>query len=297
MQARSIRTGLSLPWFLLAPSAAVILVFVAVPVAVAVILSLTHTSPILPEGRFVGLANFVRMSASPHFWHAVMVTVLFTVVSVGVELMAGVAVALLLHERFPGRPLVRTAILVPWAVPTIVSARMWQWMLDYNLGVVNYLLGQLGMSTSGVSFFGSGPLALLSLVVVDAWKTTPFVALIVLAGLEAIPEELSLAARVDGAGLWQRFRHITLPLLAPVIVVAGVFRAIDAMRVFDIIFVLTRGGPGGATESLSYHAYMLLFGEGQFGMGSAVSLAMFLLVFALSALLFRVARFSRMVLE
>lgn len=297
MEGSSHRTAQPLPWLLLAPGAAVILIFVTVPVAVALILSFTETSPFLPEGRFIGLANFVHMAGSAHFWHAVLVTVLFTAVSVGVELVGGVSVALLLHERFPGRPLVRTAILVPWAVPTIVSARMWQWMLDYNLGVVNYFLKLLGLSDHGVSFLGTGPLAFLSLVAVDAWKTTPFVALIVLAGLAGIPEGLYLAARVDGAGMWQRFRHITLPLLAPVIIVAGVFRAIDAMRVFDIIFVLTRGGPGGATESLSYYAYMLLFGEGQFGRGSAVSLAMFLLVFMLSALLFRVGRFSRMVLE
>ncbi|UCE30305.1 MAG: sugar ABC transporter permease, partial [Burkholderiales bacterium] len=175
------------------------------------------------------------------------------------------AIALLLFRRFRGRALMYGIVLLPWAVPTAVSARMWEWMYNAEIGVLNHLLG------TPVNWLGSPGWAMHAAIAMDVWKSTPFVALLLVAALQGIPADLYRAAAVDGARGWTLLRRITLPLLAPVMLVAVVFRAIDAFRVFDAIYVLTGGGPANSTETLSIYVYRTLFQSLEFGYGAALS--------------------------
>jgi multiple sugar transport system permease protein len=206
------------------------------------------------------------------FWNALGNTVYFTGVSVFLELLLGLLIALLLNRAFRFKGLTRAAVLLPWAIPTVVSARMWEWMYNTDFGILNHLLG------TKVNWLGSPVWALNAAVFMDVWKTTPFVIILLMAGLQVIPQELYQAARIDGAGSGARFRRITLPLLKPVILVVLIFRTLDAFRVFDAIYVLTGGGPANASETLSIYAYKILFQTLQFGYGSAVSVVVFLCV-------------------
>jgi multiple sugar transport system permease protein len=263
---------------LVAPAVAALLLVAAYPLAAAAWLSLRRRMPIFGIDEPVGLGNYRFMLHDPRFWNALGNTAYFTAVSVAVELGLGLAVALALRRAFPGRGLVRAAVLVPWAIPTVVSAKMWAWMLDPEVGVVNALLG-----LRGFDWLGRPGLALHVAILVDVWKTMPFVALLLLAALEMIPPDLYRAARVDGASPLTTFREVTLPLVAPAIVVTALFRTLDAFRVFDAVFVLTGGGPANTTETLSIYAYRVLFQTLQFGYGSALALATFLCVVAISA--------------
>jgi multiple sugar transport system permease protein len=185
-------------------------------------------------------------------------------------------VALVLNSAIRGRGVLRAVVLVPWAIPTVVTAKMWEWMYNADFGLFNYLLGLK------VNWLGSTMWAMNAAVFMDVWKTIPFVALLLTAGLQVIPRELYHAARVDGAGPFFMFRKVTLPLLMPIIIVVLLFRTIDAFRVFDAIYVLTGGGPANSTETLSLYAYNVLFQTLQFGYGSAISMVMFLCVGAIS---------------
>jgi multiple sugar transport system permease protein len=197
---------------------------------------------------------------------------------VALELVLGLAIALTLRRAFRGRALVYGVVLLPWALPTAVSARMWEWMYHPDLGVLNYLLG------AQVNWLGSPVWALNAAVAMDVWKSTPFVALLLLAGLQAIPHEIYRAAAIDGAGRAAILRQITLPLIAPVVLVALVFRTIDAFRVFDAIYVLTGGGPADSTETLSIYAYRVLFQALEFGYGSALAVVAFACAAAVAAI-------------
>ena len=208
------------------------------------------------------------------------------------ELCLGLAFALLLARPSPARGLLRACVLIPWAIPAAVSGRVFELVYNYHYGAANYILGQFGITDGPVNWLGTPAGAFASLVAADAWKTTPFVAIILLAGLSGIPEDLYLQAEIDRAGFVRRFTRVTLPLLGPVIVVALLFRTIDALRVFDLVFVLTGGGPGGSTASLSLYGYNYFLG-GDFGYGSAVSVVLFLIAFALSLVYVRVGRFAR----
>jgi multiple sugar transport system permease protein len=185
-------------------------------------------------------------------------------------------VALVLNSAIRGRGVLRAVVLVPWAIPTVVTAKMWEWMYNTDFGLLNYLLGLK------VNWLGSTMWAMNAAVFMDVWKTTPFVALLLTAGLQVIPRELYHAARVDGAGPLYMFRKVTLPLLMPIIIVVLLFRTIDAFRVFDAIYVLTGGGPANSTETLSIYAYKVLFQTLQFGYGSAISMVVFLCVGTIS---------------
>jgi multiple sugar transport system permease protein len=219
-------------------------------------------------------------------------TLYFAGVSVALEVLLGLGAALLLQRVFPGRGLVRALTLSPWFIPTVVAARMWEWLYNPQLGVVNFLLGQSGIAPEGINWLGHPTLALHAAILADVWKTTPFAALLILAGLQTIPPDLYQAARVDGAGAVQAFRHITLPLLVPVLGLAFLFRMLDALRVFDIVYVLTGGGPANTTETLSIYAYRLSFQTLQFGPGAAVAVVIFLLVLGVS--LFSLAALRRL---
>jgi multiple sugar transport system permease protein len=251
--------------------------------------SLERDVPYLPV-RFVGLANYGAMLWDPGFWESVHFTLLFVAVSVPLELFLGLMIALVLNERFPGRALLRAVVLLPWAVPAAVSGRIFELIYNYSFGLANYVVQVTHLSGRPINWLGTKPGAFAAIVVADVWKTTPFVALLLLAGLAGINQDLYAQARVDRAGILQRFFSITVPILKPVLVVALLFRTIDALRIFDVIFVLTGGGPGGGTNALSMFAYTY-FSSGDFGYGATASVLLFLLGLAFSILTVRLARF------
>jgi multiple sugar transport system permease protein len=250
---------------MVAPSVAILAGVAIVPVLAAAWLSLHRSIVIFHEQRFVGLANFRFLLSDGRFWSALRTTAYFTVVAVAAETVLGLAVALALRR---GGGLLRAAVILPWAIPTAVSAKMWAWLFNADYGLLHRL-------APGVDWLGSPATALHAAILVDVWKTTPFVALILLAGLAAIPDSVYEAALVDGAGPLRTFASITLPLLRPALLVALLFRSLDAFRVFDAIYVLTEGGPANATETLSIYAYKTLMRSGDFGYGATLSVATF----------------------
>ena len=263
------------PVLLLVPALAAIAAVSIYPVILGLWLSLRDTTLASPEDTFVGLANYQRILSDSQFWNAWAHTMEFTTASTLLETLIGLVIALILTERFLGRGIVRAAMLVPWAIPTVVTSKMFGWLFDGQNGVVNYLLRSFGLIQHHVNWYGSPDTALWTIVIADVWKTTPFMALLLLAGLQTIPHSLSEAALIDGAGPWQRFWCVRLPLLAPTLLIAAMFRALDAFRIFDLVYVLTGGGPADSTEVLSTMTYKNLFSALQFGYGSALSTAMF----------------------
>ena len=245
------------------------------PILNGVWLSLTNTSLATQENSFVGVANYRLLLSDELFWNAWRHTVIFTVVSTALETLIGLGMALLLSERFVGRSVIRASMLIPWAMPTVVTSKMFGWLFDGQHGVINWLLLSAGLIRANVNWYGSADNALGTIIVADVWKTTPFMALLLLAGLQTVPQSLTEAARMDGTNAWQTFWHVRLPLLASTLLIAGLFRALDAFRVFDLVYVLTGGGPADATETLSTLSYKVLFSTLQFGYGSALSTAMF----------------------
>lgn len=253
---------------MVAPALAIILLVALVPILVTAWEALHGHDLRLPWlGRpFIGAGNFVEAAGDPRFQAALVRTVGFGLVSVPLELTLGVALALLMRAALRGRAFIRVAALLPWAVPTVVAALVWRFLFE---GVApGWLVHPL--------------LAWVPIVLADVWKTTPFVAILLLAGLETIDPALDEAARIDGAGPLRRFSTITLPLLAPALVVAAAFRTLDALRLFDLAYVLTGGGPGTATEPLSLYAFIALMQRLRFGYGSALSVTVFLLTFVVA---------------
>lgn len=214
---------------------------------------------------FVGLENYAEVLRDRRFWGAMGHTLWFAAASVSLELVLGCVLALAMNRTFRGRALVRASILIPWAIPTVVAALVWRFMFEGHEGWLTHDLG-----------------AWVPVILSDVWKTTPFVALLLLAGLQGIDPSLYEAARIDGASAWQQFRFVTLPLLAPAIMVALIFRTLDAFRVFDLIYVLTGGGPGTATEPIALYTFNTLLHNLRFGYGSALSVLVFLVTFALA---------------
>ena len=240
------------------------------PIIYVFYLSIHRRLLIFNISKFVGFENYLFLLKDDRFWNALKNTVYFTAVSVSLELMLGLSIAVLLNRAFRLKGLVRAIVLIPWAIPTVVSARMWEWIYNTNFGILNYIL------VSEINWLGSPFWAMNAAVFMDAWKTTPFVVILLIAGLQVIPQELYQAARIDGAGTWAIFRRITLPLLKPVILIVLIFRTLDAFRVFDAVYVLTGGGPANTTETLSIYAYKVLFQTLQFGYGSTLSVVVFL---------------------
>jgi multiple sugar transport system permease protein len=275
----------------LAPLAVFLLAFIFVPVVGTFATSLIQDVTFLPK-RFLGLENYRALLADPGFRQAVRFTCLFALVSVPIELVLGLAFALLLHHPSPVRGILRASVLIPWAVPAAVSGKLFELVYNFQIGPANYLAGLVGLADQPVNWLGTPAGAFFALAAADVWKTTPFAAILFLAGLSGIPDDLYRQAEVDRAGFLRRFFLITLPLLRPVIVVALLFRTIDALRVFDLVFVLTGGGPGGSTMSLSMYGYHYFTG-GDFGYGSAISVVLFLIAFTLSLVYVKAGRFRR----
>ncbi|HDQ26260.1 MAG TPA: sugar ABC transporter permease [bacterium] len=278
------------PFLFLSPLIALIGCLILIPVTGAVVNSLFRDVTFLPQ-KFVFFGNYISLFSDSGFTRAAVFTLFFTIVSVFTEMGLGILLALLLNEKLPGRGFLRVAVLIPWAIPVAVSGRVWELIYNFNYGFANSFLLKTGLMNSPVNWLGTEAGAFLALVLADAWKTAPFVAIIVLAGLQTIPDELYEQASIDGAGIFQKFVYITLPVISPVIIVALLFRTIDALRVFDIIFVLTGGGPGGSTASLSMFAYER-FLSGDFGGGSAVSVILFLMAMSLSLIYLKAAKLS-----
>ncbi len=271
---------------MLAPSLAVIALVAAYPICYAVWLSLNEYSVITPGlSRFVGLDNYAEALGSAEFWDAMKTTVLFTVVSVGLELAIGIGMALVMHQAFRGRAVLRAVVLVPWAILTVVTAITWRTIFEPELGFVNTTLNALSLPGGDLVWLGEEGYALGVMILADVWKTAPFMALLILAGLQGISEDVYDAAKVDGANAWQRFRRVTLPLLVPAITVALIFRTLDALRVFDLPYVLTKGANG--TETLSLIAQQELVTNRNTGLGSALSVLTFLTVIGISFLYIR----------
>lgn len=269
---------------LLAPVLVLLAFVVAVPAIRVLLLGFTRTE--LDDGvvsSWAGLATHARTFSDGRFLSAIRNTALFTSLSVLLEVTLGTALALLLDRPFRGRGALRAVVLVPWALPTSVMALAWAWIFHDTFGMANDLLLRLGLLGEPVAWLARPATAMGALVVADAWKTTPFVALILLAGLQGIPREVLEAARVDGAGPWQRFRRITLPLLLPSLVVATLFRSIQAWGAFDLVYVMTGGGPGGSTETLSLYAFQSWFRYLDFGYGAAVAVQGMLVALLLAA--------------
>jgi multiple sugar transport system permease protein len=270
---------------LLSPAMAVIALVAAYPIGYAIWLSLTEYSLQRPGvWRFVGFRNYADAFGSTEFWDAVKNTFIFTGFSVTLELVIGLGMALAMHEAFRGRGVLRTVVLVPWAVLTVVSAITWRTLFEPELGLVPQILTGIGVADN-VVWLGQEGYAMAVLILADVWKTAPFMALLLLAGLQVIPDDVYDAAKMDGATTWQRFRRITIPLLMPAILVALIFRTLDALRIFDLPFVLT-GGTNGTT-TLSLIAHRELTTNNLIGYGSALSVLTFVIVMAVSFLYIR----------
>jgi multiple sugar transport system permease protein len=272
--------------YMLSPALILVAIVAAYPIGYAIWLSLNEYSVRTPGlKRWAGLRNYDTALSSDEFWSAVGTTFLFTGASVVLELVIGLGMAVAMHSAFKGRGLLRTVVLVPWAVLTVVTAMMWRSIFEPNLGFVNNMLNGLGLPGGDVIWLGEDGWALAVMVFADVWKTAPFMALLILAGLQVIPGEVYEAARVDGATAWQRFMRITLPLLTPAILVALIFRTLDALRIFDLPYVLTKGAHG--TNTLSLDAYQELQQNRIIGLGSALSVMTFLIVMVVSFLYIR----------
>ncbi|UCF69679.1 MAG: sugar ABC transporter permease [candidate division WOR-3 bacterium] len=224
--------------------------------------------------RFVAFDNYVGLMKDGQFWQASFFTIAFACISVSLEMAFGMITALILNEKSRLRGALRGIALIPWAIPSVIGARIWQLIFRYDYGVANITLKAIGIGP--VNWLGTSAGAFAALVLADVWRTTPFVAIILLAGLQTVPDDVLKQAQIDGANIFQRFHRITLPMIKPIIMVAILFRTIDAMRVFDLIYVITGGGPGGTTASLSVYGYKF-FLTGDFGYGSAVSVILFII--------------------
>lgn len=270
-------------WLFLAPAIVVLLLVAAWPLSKTFYLSLTDANFGNPDQYgFVGLRNYTDVLDDRLWWKSLSNTLFFTVASVGIETVLGIAIALLLNQAIPGRGMLRASILIPWAIPVVVSAKIWEWMLHDQFGVINAVLTHLGVIERGLAWMAEPGLVLWVIVFVDVWITTPFMVLLILAGLQMISKEVLEAAYVDGVPAWRRFVSITLPLLRPSIGVAVLFRTLDALRMFDLSYVL--GGNSQKTMTVSIYARNQLVSFQQMGLGSAASTWVFFLV-ALAAIL------------
>jgi ABC-type sugar transport system permease subunit len=270
------------PYFLILPTVVVILAIAVYPILDSLYLSLL-SNPLLPHPDFVGLKNYVTIFSDPTFRQAMGSTLIFTVGSVLLETIFGLGIALLINKTFPGRGLVRAAILVPWAFPTVVSAQMWYLMYNDQTGIITYILRGLHLLGASDTLIGSRNGIIIAALITDVWKTTPFMALLLLAGLQLIPNELYEAAGVDGSTKWQQFWRITLPMLKNSMIIALLFRTLDAIRVFDLFYIF---GQRTAPSMASYANLFMFAGTARdFSPGVAAAVVVFLFCVVISLVL------------
>ena len=242
--------------------------------------------------KMVGWENYQDILSDPVALQSLRTTLLFVAVTIPLELLLGLGMALIINEAFRGRALMRAVVLIPWAIPTVVSSQMWRFIFNDRYGLFNFILFG-GATNHYLAPLADPEQAKLAIMAAEIWKTTPFVALLLLAGLQTIPDDLYEAASIDGARPWRKFVSVTLPLLVPALLLALLFRTIDALRVFDLVFVMTQGGPADATNVLQFYGYKKTFAEGMLGYGSAIAVTVFLLSLILSSLYIRMLKGSR----
>ena len=260
-------------WLMLTPPVLFLLAFLGYPFFYGVYLSFFRREVAGPA-TFVGLGNFVTLANDPIFWQSVGNTVKFTAAATLLKATGGLGMALVMNQNFRMKAITRAMLLLPFIVPTVLSTVAWQWILDPGMGLFNRLLVVSGLATTGPSWLGTPTMAMVSIIMVNTWRGLPFFGISILAGLQTIPLELHESATIDGAGTWGRFRYVTLPSLLPVILIVTTFSIIFTFFDFQLVYVLTGGGPANSTHLMATYAYSLSMGAGQMGLGSAVALSM-----------------------
>ncbi|MDR1551313.1 MAG: sugar ABC transporter permease [Holosporaceae bacterium] len=278
MQSKSTPTD-PFNWLFLAPCLLVLAVCAGWPLLRTMFFSFTDaTLDNLQQTSFIGLDNFITLARDQEWWKAALNTFTIVIISVPLETVLGLVVALILHKNFRGRGWMRAIVLVPWAIPTIVSARMWGWMLNDVYGIINELLLRASIIDSPVPWIASNTLSLISIILVDVWKTTPYMSLLLLAGLQSLPQDCFEAAEVDGISFGRMLFKVILPLLKPTLIVSMIFRALDAIRIFDLVYVLSSGN--NATTTMSVYARRHLVDYADVGYGSTIAIVLlFFIVF------------------
>jgi len=277
-----------LAWLLLLPSLAVVALVALYPLAKTIYQSFTNQEFLaLTPAKWVGFKNYETLWHDAIFRHSVWTTTKFTLITVAIEFALGLVIALVVNSSFKGRGAMRAIMLVPWAIPTVVAALLWRFIFDSQAGIANVVLTNVGLLEHPLVWFVRASTAWVPVILADVWKTTPFVALLLLAGLQSIDQELYEAAATDGASAWWQLTRITIPLLKPAILVALIFRTLDAFRVFDLIYVMTGGGPGTSTEPVALYTFNALLQNLEFGYGAALSVIIFIVTFGLAMLYMR----------
>ena len=267
------------PWLLLAPALLITALLVLVPTLQTLWMSLHDVVLFRPRSQpFVGLDNYTRALNDPVFWSSLGLSLAWVIISVGLQFALGLAAALLLNRRFPWRGVARALIVVPWALPSVIIGLIWTWMLDFNLGLINTVALRLHLLSEPIPWLSQPGTALAAVILAVVWQGFPFFAVTLLAGLQAIPEELYEAAALDGAGPAAKFRHVTLPALLAVMTTALLLRMIWVANSLDLILVMTGGGPGTATQTLPLHAFLTAWSGGNYGQGSALAVLLALLL-------------------
>ena len=260
-------------WLMLTPPLLFLLAFLGYPFIYGVYLSFFHKE-VARAASFVGFDNFVRLYNDPIFWQSVRNTIIFTGVATILKAGGGLGMALVMNQDFRMKAVTRAMLLLPFIVPTVLSTVAWQWILDPGMGLFNRLLVVSGLATTGPSWLGTPTMAMISIIMVNTWRGLPFFGISILAGLQTIPVDLHESATIDGAGTWGRFRYVTLPSLLPVIFIVTTFSIVITFFDFQLVYVLTGGGPANSTHLMATYAYSLSMGAGQMGLGSAVALSM-----------------------
>jgi multiple sugar transport system permease protein len=277
-------------WLMMVPPLLFLAAFVGYPFFYGILLSL-QDRPVAHPGTFVGLKNFATNFQDALFWRVAFNTFLYTAIATLLKMVGGLALALAMNQQFPLKNQVRALLLLPFIVPTVLSTVAWMWILDPAFSVLNWFLIALGVPKPGPSWLGNPILAMGSIIVINTWRGLPFYGITLLAGLQTVPPELYEAATIDGAGGWQRFRYVTLPLLQPIILIVTLFSVIFTFADFQLVYVLTHGGPQNATQLFATYAFDIAMGAGQLGLGASIALAMFpalaLLIVALTLYLRR----------
>jgi multiple sugar transport system permease protein len=271
---------------LVLPLVLFISLFTLLPVFGTLWNSLWHDVPFMAH-KFIAFDNYIRLFSDHQFWQALLFTGMFAAISVCCEMIFGMIMALVMNENFRFRGIMRGIALIPWAIPSVIGARIWQLIYRYDIGLANWLLSTVGVEP--INWLGNSLGAFMALVFADVWRTTPFVAIIILAGLQTVPDDILSQAYIDGANMYNRFTKVVLPLIKPIITIALLFRTIDALRVFELVYVITGGGPGGTTTSLSIYGYNF-FLLGDFGYGSAVSVLLFIIAFLCALAYIKIGR-------
>ncbi len=272
---------------LILPALLIVLVLYVYPLVFSLVVSFFRSDIRYPGVQFRGLGNYIQIFRQPELLISFWKTIIFTAGSLAIEMTFGIVIAVAFNQGFVGRSVARSIILIPWAVPPVVNGIIWNWLVHSKIGLLNYVLTSVGILERYKPWLADGNWALAIIVIADAWKWTPLVVLLVLAGLQSIPEELYEAARMDGAGGWKVFFRITLPMVSWPILVTLILRTVEAIRVFDIIFIMTRGGPANATKLTTYYVWEIAFRYHQLGMGSALAYLVTALIVGLAVVYYR----------